>query len=144
MTMPLDAHDDLSDEDLLDAFARGDRAAARALTMRLTPRVLAHAARLLGNRAEAEDVAQEAMLRLWRQAPHWRAGEARVTTWLYRVVANLCIDRQRRARHGTLPLDAVPEPPDSAPDAAAQMQARDRAAALQAALMDLPARQRQA
>jgi len=144
MAMPLDAHDDRSDADLLAAFGRGDRGASRTLTLRLTPRVIAHATRLLGNRAEAEDVAQEAMLRLWRQAPHWRAGEARVTTWLYRVVANLCIDRQRRARHGTLPLDAVPEPPDSAPDAAARIQARDRAEALQAALMGLPARQRQA
>jgi RNA polymerase sigma-70 factor (ECF subfamily) len=144
MTMPLDAHDDRSDDALLAAFARGDRAAARALTLRLTPRVLAHAARLLGNRAEAEDVAQEALLRLWRQAPHWRAGEARVTTWLYRVVANLCIDRQRRARGGAAALDAVPEPPDPAPDVPAQMQARARADALQAALGALPERQRQA
>ena len=144
MAMPLDAHDDLSDADLLAAFAAGDRAAARTLTMRLTPRVLAHAARLLGNRAEAEDVAQEAMLRLWRQAPHWCAGEARVTTWLYRVVANLCIDRQRRARGGAVALDAVPEPPDPAPGAPALMQMHSRAAALQAALTDLPARQRQA
>ncbi|MFB9150723.1 RNA polymerase sigma factor [Roseovarius ramblicola] len=144
MTMPLDAHDDLSDEDLLDAFAGGDRAAARTLTLRLTPRVLAHAARLLGNRAEAEEVAQEAMLRLWRQAPRWRAGEARVTTWLYRVVANLCIDRKRRARGGTVALDDVPEPPDPAPDAPALMQTRTRAAALQAALAELPARQRHA
>ncbi|WP_206018286.1 RNA polymerase sigma factor [Roseovarius nitratireducens] len=142
--MPLDASSDLSDEDLLDAFARGDRAAARVLTLRLTPRVLAHAGRLLGSRAEAEEVAQEAMLRLWRQAPDWRAGEARVTTWLYRVAANLCIDRQRRARGGTVALDAVPEPPDPAPDAPARMQDRARAEALQAALAQLPVRQRQA
>ena len=114
------------------------------LTLRLTPRVLAHAARLLGNRAEAEEVAQEAMLRLWRQAPHWRAGEARVTTWLYRVVANLCIDRQRRARGGTVALDAVAEPPDPAPGVPARMQDRARAEALQAALLALPDRQRQA
>lgn len=144
MTMPLDASSDLSDEDLLDAFARGDRAAARVLTLRLTPRVLAYAGRLLGSRAEAEEVAQEAMLRLWRQAANWRAGEARVTTWLYRVVANLCIDRQRRARGGTVALDAVPEPPDPACDAPGRMQDRARAEALQAALAQLPARQRQA
>jgi RNA polymerase sigma-70 factor (ECF subfamily) len=144
MTMPLDAPDDRSDEDLLAAFAQGDRSAARALTLRLTPRVLGHAARLLGNRAEAEDVAQEAMLRLWRQAPGWRAGEARVTTWLYRVVANLCIDRRRRARGGAVALEAVPEPPDPAPGAQARMQDRARAEALQAALAGLPPRQRQA
>jgi len=142
--MPLDDHSDLPDEDLLAAFARGDRAAARVLTLRLTPKVLAHASRLLGNRAEAEEIAQEAMLRLWRQAPHWRAGEARITTWLYRVVANLCIDRQRRARGGTVTLDAVAEPADSARDVPARMQDRARAQALHAALGGLPARQRQA
>ncbi|WP_354543119.1 RNA polymerase sigma factor [Roseovarius sp. MBR-78] len=144
MTMPLDDRSDLPDEDLLAAFAAGEAAAARVLTLRLVPRVLAHAARLLGNRAEAEEVAQEAMLRLWRQAPHWRAGEARVTTWLYRVVANLCIDRRRRARGGTVALDAVAEPPDPGPDAPARMQDAARAEALQAALADLPERQRQA
>jgi RNA polymerase sigma-70 factor (ECF subfamily) len=144
MAMPFDAQGGFSDEDLLAAFARGDRAAAQALTQRLTPRVLAHAGRLLGNRAEAEDVAQEAMLRLWRQAPYWRAGEARVTTWLYRVVANLCIDRLRRARGGTVALEAVPEPSDPARDVPARMQDRARARALQAALAQLPARQRQA
>jgi len=45
--------------------------------------VLSYAARLTGDAAEAEDVAQEAMLRLWRVAPDWRTGEAKVTTWLY-------------------------------------------------------------
>ena len=142
--MPLDDHSDMPDEDLLSAFARGDRAAARVLTLRLTPKVLAHASRLLGNRAEAEEIAQEAMLRLWRQAPHWRAGEARITTWLYRVVANLCIDRQRRARGGAVALDAVAEPADPARDVPARMQDRARAQALHAALGGLPARQRQA
>ena len=105
--MPLDAMKDISDDALLVLFANGDRAAARALTLRLTPRVLAHAQRLLGNAAEAEDVAQEAMLRLWKVAPDWRQGDAKVTTWLYRVVANLCTDRLRKAR--PLPLDAAPE-----------------------------------
>ncbi len=144
MAMPFDDPDTTPDEALLAAFAAGDRAAARVLTMRLTPRVLAHAYRLLGNRAEAEEVAQEAMLRLWRQAPEWRAGEAKVTTWLYRVTANLCTDRRRRARGGTVPLDAVPEPPDPQPGVAERMQMRTRADALQGALCDLPERQRQA
>ncbi len=142
--MPFDASEDLPDEDLLARFAGGDAAAARILTLRLTPRVMAHAWRLLGNRAEAEDVTQEAMLRLWKQAPAWRDGEAKVTTWLYRVVANLCIDRQRRARGGTLTLDAIPEPADDRASVTEAMQDRARAEALQAALNALPARQRQA
>ena len=144
MRMPFDAMEDLPDEALLARFADGDAAAARILTLRLTPHVMAHAFRLLGNRAEAEDVAQEAMLRLWKQAQAWRSGEAKVTTWLYRVVANLCIDRQRRARGRAVPLDAIPEPADGRASVAHEMQDRARADALQAALNDLPARQRQA
>ncbi|MBS0125406.1 RNA polymerase sigma factor [Thetidibacter halocola] len=142
--MPYDAMNDRDDETLLAAYAAGDAAAARALTARLTPRVLAHAYRMLGgDRAEAEDVTQEALLRLWRAASEWRAGEAKVSTWLYRVTANLCIDRLR-ARRGNTDLDAIPEPEDGAPSAIDGMQAQARAEALQAALMQLPDRQRQA
>ncbi|MCR9146535.1 MAG: RNA polymerase sigma factor [Rhodobacteraceae bacterium] len=141
--MPLDAMTDQSDEALLRRFAQGDRAAARALTLRLTPKVMGHAYRLLGQREEAEDIAQEAMLRLWRIAPEWREGEARVTTWLYRVVANLCTDRLRRRGRITL-LDKVPDPPDDRGGPAQDMQSRARVDALQNALNALPERQRQA
>ncbi len=141
--MPYDAMTERSDEDLLAAYARGEAAAARALARRLGPIAFAHAARMLGgDRAEAEDVAQEALVRLWRAAPGWEPGRAKVTTWLYRVTANLCIDRLRRARG--LPLDAVPEPEDPAPGPAAGLQQQARVAALQGALNALPERQRQA
>ena len=141
--MPLDAMQDVTDEALLVLFANGEPAAARALTLRLTPKAFGHAVRLLGNRAEAEDVAQEALLRLWRVAPEWRQGEAKVTTWLYRVVANLCKDRLRRSGRG-MALDAVPEPTDEAPGPLDTMQDEARVDALQHALDGLPDRQRQA
>jgi RNA polymerase sigma-70 factor (ECF subfamily) len=143
MTMPFDSRAAATDAALMAAYARGDPGAAAALASRHLPRVLAFAARMLGDRAEAEDVAQEAMLRLWRIAPDWRDGEAQVSTWLYRVAANLCTDRQRRARRSA-PLDAAPEPPDPARGAEAGLIAADRAAALEAALARLPGRQRQA
>ena len=102
--MAFDASTDASDEALMVLYANGDRHAALALTQRVTPRVLAYAARMLnGDRAEAEDVAQETMLRLWRIAPEWRQGETKVTTWAYRVATNLCIDRYRaQARRPSL------------------------------------------
>mgnify|MGYP000373155575 CR=1 FL=1 len=107
--------------------------AATALTRRLVPRVLGYAARMLGDGAEAEDVAQEAMLRLWRAAPGWRAGEAQVSTWLYRVVTNLCTDRMRaRTRRRAAALDDAPDVPDGARGAEAGMIEADRMAALQA------------
>lgn len=142
--MPYDATDQQSNEALLAAYAAGDAQAARELTVRLAPRVLAHAGRMLGgDRAEAEDVTQEALLRLWRAAPDWRMGEAQVTTWLYRVTANLCVDRLRKSRPGP-DLDAIAEPCDDAPSVPEQMQQRSRAQALNAALAELPERQRQA
>jgi RNA polymerase sigma factor (sigma-70 family) len=146
MTMAYDADENVSDETLLVLYANGDRPAALALTRRITPPVMAYAARMLGgDRAEAEDVAQETMLRLWRIAPDWRQGETKVTTWAYRVATNLCIDRQRsRAGKGQVALDAVPEPEDAAPSADGRLQQSGRMAALEAALAELPERQRQA
>jgi RNA polymerase sigma-70 factor (ECF subfamily) len=140
--MALDALSDVSDEVLLVLYANGDPGAARALTLRLTPRVLGFAARMLSDRTEAEDVAQEAMLRLWRMAPGWQQGEARVATWLYRVASNLCLDRLRRSRPRG--LGDVAEPEDTKPGAVARMIEADRVLALDKALATLPDRQRQA
>jgi len=142
--MAFDALSELEDDALLVLYANGDRDAARLLTARLAPRVFGHAHRLLRDPAEAEDVAQEAMLRLWRIAPEWRQGEAKVTTWLYRVTANLCTDRVRRARGGHTGLDEAAEPEDDRPGPAEQMQETARMDALTQALDDLPERQRQA
>ena len=137
-------HDAASpDAALLVAYANGDPQAAAVLAARLTPRVLGQAFRMLHDRAEAEDVTQEALLRLWKIAPDWRQGEAQVTTWLYRVTANLCTDRLRR-RNRTTPLDGVAEPADGAARVAAQIQDRSRLDALADALAQLPDRQAQA
>ena len=140
--MPRDTFQDISDDALLVLYANGDASAARALTLRLTPKVFGHAYRVLGDRSEAEDVAQEALIRLWKQASDWRQGEAKVTTWLYRVVANLCTDRLRKWRG--VALDAIPEPEDDAETPAEAMQQKSRQVALQEALNELPDRQKQA
>ena len=143
--MALDAFSDVSDEALLVLYANGDAGGARVLTVRHVPRILGYAARLLGDRAEAEDVAQEAMLRLWRVAPDWRQGEAKVTTWLYRVTTNLCTDRLRmRQRRKTSALDDEPGIEDGAPAAETVLIEVDRMVALDAALAALPDRQREA
>ena len=81
-------------------------------------------------------------MRVWKIAPEWRSGEAKVTTWLYRVVANLCLDRLRKVQSTS--LDAIDEPIDPSPSAADDMQSSARHDALQVALMELPERQRQA
>jgi len=133
-----------TDDALLVLFANGDNTAAQELTRRLTPRAYGVAVRVLGDRAEAEDVTQEAMMRLWRMSPDWQPGKAQVSTWLYRVVLNLCFDTRRRQRGGVTGLDEVAEPVDPGRGAVERMQDNARSDALQAALMQLPDRQRQA
>lgn len=130
------------DAELLARFSKGDRAAALALTSRLAPVVFAQAFRMLGDRAEAEDVTQESLLRLWKAAPGWDATRAKITTWLYRVTSNLCIDRLRKSNRNS--GDEVPEVADETPGIDLKLQATARAQALQHALQTLPDRQRQA
>ncbi len=143
--MATELAEDAPDAALLVAYANGDAQAGRALLGRLAPRLFAYAARVLGDRAEAEDVVQETMLKLWRIAPDWRQGEAQVSTWAYRVTVNLCTDRLRRRKtRAQVDIDSVPEPDSGFASAVEQMTERDRAEALQSALDALPDRQRQA
>lgn len=86
---------DTPDETLATAAATGDRAAFAALVARHYDRVYGLAYRLCGNRADAQDLAQDVCATLPAKLRHWR-GEARFTTWLYRVVVNAAHDRRRR------------------------------------------------
>jgi RNA polymerase sigma factor (sigma-70 family) len=142
MAMALDAADSDHDDALMARFATGDQSAARVLTARHAPRALALARRMLRDEAEAEDVTQEAMFRVWKMAPDWRPGEAQLSTWIHRVAFNLATDRLRRRR--SAPLEDAPEPVDEAPVALDGLEAADRATALRRALDALPERQKRA
>lgn len=143
--MPATLEAQTTDEDalLLARFAGGDQAAARTLADRHLPGALRQAWRMLSDEAEAEDVAQEAMLRLWRQARDWRPGEAKISTWLYRVVHNLCIDRLRK-RRPTAAIEDSPEPHDPAPTVLERLVDSEQSRALVQAILALPERQCQA
>ncbi|MEO8114874.1 MAG: RNA polymerase sigma factor [Phenylobacterium sp.] len=130
------------DEELLARVAAGDPAAARTLVARKLPRLLALGQRMLGEAAEAEDVAQEAFLRVWRQAPRWRPGVARFDTWLHRVALNLCYDRLRRRRETV--VERPPEQVDEGPAPDRGLAAADVGRRVGAALQALPERQREA
>ncbi|RWM03786.1 MAG: RNA polymerase sigma factor [Mesorhizobium sp.] len=101
------------DEELVRRIGAGDPAAMQAMVARKLPRILALAARMLGDPAEAEDVAQETFVRIWRHASGWRQGHARFDTWIHRVALNLCYDRLRRRREWV--TDELPEVADDAP-----------------------------
>ncbi|WP_278070436.1 RNA polymerase sigma factor [Brevundimonas sanguinis] len=130
------------DEDLVKRVGAGDPAAVQAMVARKLPRMLSLAQRMLGDAAEAEDVAQEAMLRAWKQAPRWTPGQARFDTWLHRVALNLCYDRLRRRRE--IARDVMPDHIDDGPAPDRGLLAAETGAQVQAALSRLPPRQREA
>jgi RNA polymerase sigma-70 factor (ECF subfamily) len=120
-------------------IAGGDRVAFDALARRHAGSVVKLATHILGNRAEADDVAQDALLRVWTNAPRWKP-VARFRTWLTRIVVNLCLDRKRRAFW--LPLESAGEVADPRPDAGAQHEADDMDRRIASAIAKLPVRQR--
>lgn len=134
--------DDASDDELVARVASGDEAACRHLIDRHLARMLALARRMLGNRADAEEVAQEVFLRVWTHAERWEPGRAQFGTWLHRVATNLCLDRLRR--HGTEDIDSIPEPKSDAPNPHEELERQDLARRVDLALRTLPARQRAA
>lgn len=130
------------DDTLMARVAVRDADAFRALVEKHAGKAHRIGWRMLGDAVEAEDVAQEAMLKLWEQADRWQAGGAGVGAWLNRVATNLCLDRLRRQRFTS--DEEVPDRTDDSPLADALMDAdwmRDRA---MKAVHALPDRQRAA
>lgn len=134
--------DEASDDELVARVASGDEAACRRLIDRHLARMLSLARRMLGNRADAEEVAQEVFLRVWTHAGRWEPGRAQFATWLHRVATNLCLDRLRR--RGTEDIDSVPEPRSEAPNPHEELERQDLARRVDLALQALPPRQRAA
>ena len=139
-----DENDDgtTSDDTLLAKAGAGDQRAFRLLVSRHLHRSLSLARRMTGSAAEAEDVAQEAFLRAWQKAPAWHAGDARFSTWLYRVVVNLCLDRRRRKP--LAPLEAAGDPSDPTPSVEFRLVEGERSRIVATAMAALPERQRTA
>ncbi|MFY8105598.1 MAG: sigma-70 family RNA polymerase sigma factor [Elstera sp.] len=124
-------------------IAEGDARAFRDLVAEQTPRLLRLAVRMLGNNADAEEVVQEALMKVWTKAALWDASRGQPDTWIYSICTNLCLDRLRRPKH-TVAWEEGFDPPDPTPSVEADLetQARDRRVA--AAIAALPDRQRAA
>src|SRR5262245_33065435 len=118
----------------------GDRAACARLVERHLVRMVAFAQRVLGSRADAEDITQEVFLRVWAAAPRWRRGQARFATWLHRVAMNACLDRLAKKREVT--GEPLPDFADTRPDPGAAVEAAEVANRVNAAIARLPESQR--
>ena len=141
--LPLRApHERVSDDALMRRVGAGDAGAFQSLVDVHAKRPHRIAWRMLGDASEAEDVAQEAFLRLWKDAPRWNAQGSGVGAWLTRVATNLCLDRlRRRAR---LSDEEVPDRADPAPLADEAIGAGQDRTRVRVALDALPERQRAA
>jgi RNA polymerase sigma-70 factor (ECF subfamily) len=131
---PVSRHDEMSDAGLLHAHVAGDSAAFETLVRRHRDRLWAVALRTLGDREEAADAVQEALISAYRNAGSFR-GDAAVTTWLHRIVVNACFDRVRRQK--SRPTVELPEV-----DLPAAPVDTDTALDVRAALARLPEDQR--
>lgn len=131
------ARDTRDDAWLLRAHAAGDPGAFAELVRRHRDRLWAVALRTLGDREEAADALQDALLSAFRAAHNFR-GDSAVTTWLHRIVVNACLDRARRRQaRPTVPLPETDVTAAPATD-------RDAAMDVRQALRQLPAEQRAA
>lgn len=89
-------------------IAKGDAAALQAFSLHFGNRMFATAYRLLGNRASAEDAVQEALIKVWQNAPKWDESKGQPFTWTYRILTNVCMDMLRKNKK-SLHLDEVLE-----------------------------------
>lgn len=128
---------------LVARLRQGDRHAFEELVIAYQHRVFGVALRMLGNRAEAEEIAQETFLRAHRALPDFR-GEARLQTWLYAIASRLCLNRlaspDRRLVRGD--DEALAAAPSDEPSAAARLERAERDAAVREAIAALPEERR--
>lgn len=131
----------VGDHELMLQIASGSRSAFALLSGRHLKSMTAVAQRILGNAAEADEMAQEAFLRLWRHAPKWDpSGTGSVKTWLSRVVTNLCLDTLRRRR--STPLEDADEVEDPSQGPFETLRQEEQQCVVQKILLSLPERQR--
>lgn len=136
----------LSDEALVAGLAAGDQGAATAFVRRFQARVFGLAVTMVGDRAVAEEIAQEAFTRAWRHAATYDARRGRVATWLLSITRNLSIDHLRAKRTEPLDPDAIGDAEQAlwATGSRSAAEQGDETDELRAALAELPAEQRRA
>jgi RNA polymerase sigma-70 factor, ECF subfamily len=131
-----------TDEQLMLSVAAGDLEAFEELVLRYQGLAWKTAYRFLGDRVEAEDVAQETFLKILKAAQRYRPTAA-FRTYFYRILTHLCIDRTRK-KYPITGIDEMPDAPDPSCDPIESIIAKERQAQVQHALATLPANQKAA
>jgi RNA polymerase sigma-70 factor, ECF subfamily len=131
----------LDDAALVEASRKGRREGFDVLVKRHQRPIYHLCYRFAGNHEDASDLVQETFLRAYRSVARFR-GESAFGTWLHRIAVNVCLNRAAMKRPPVDPIPAEWEFPDRAPDPAAALMAKERAARVRAAIAKLPPRQR--
>jgi len=135
---------DISDEELVRRISEGDHGAFAQLVERHSKLFFTAAFRMVNNSEEAEDIVQDAYIKLWQKPQSFDASKGvKFTTWFYRVVTNLAIDATRKRKPQTNP-DVLDVMADKAPLADEQLSENDQQVVLEEAIQRLPERQRAA
>lgn len=135
--------DETLDDALMRRVVEGNRIAFDTLVRRNMRRALAVAQGVIGNPSDADEIAQEAFMRVWQHAHRWNPGRALFTTWLHRIVLNLCLDRRRKPQWLSIDVvgDMAEEGVETAPEKISREEDRQ---AVARALERLPERHRAA
>ena len=120
------------DDQLMLAVQGGDKRAYKTLVERYINRTVALARRFVANQSDAEDIAQDVFLTLWKNAHQWQQGKAAFSTWLYRITVNRAIDYKRKMSFD--PLEEVSEPEDGGLDAVSRIHTQQVSKRLRAAI----------
>lgn len=130
-----------SDESLMERIKKRDHQAFSVLVIRRNEMFYAAAYRMMMNKEEAEDIAQEAFLKLWDRPEIWKSNKgAKFTTWFYRLVMNICIDKLRKKSKSVL-VDITDTIKDEGQTQEQEMIGDEQQQALDLALKSLPAKQ---
>ena len=134
-----------SEAEVMRQVQRGDTRAMEQLYDAYASRLLGLACRMVGERAVAEELVQEAFLRAWRRAGSFDPQRGSLFNWLATIVRNACLDhfRRQRARPPLEEMEIEWEPRDAAPDVTEAAEAREQRRQVQRALAALPFEQRQ-
>ncbi len=132
-------HDE-TDEALIKLVTDGDRSAFAELAQRHSTRYYRVAYRMVFDKNDAEDIVQEAFLKLWDKPYRWDSNQqSKFSTWFHRVVVNLCIDRNRKKR--PFQLKEGMEIVDNKASAADSLDTQQKQQILKQLIIGLPERQ---